>query len=241
MRAIFRYEDEGGLVQDFLGNIKIGFFVDVGAAEPIVNSQTWRLEQLGWNGILIEPRPDYAQRLRQSRRAKVYEAACTSPRNRGTVRLNLLGGYSSLNDKLVVAGMRPQGAIEVKAMTLDEILIDAGAPSPIDFISIDAEGHEVQILDGFDLTRWRPRLILIEDHVLDLRLHRTLQSRGYTWGRRTGLNAWYLPAEAALKVGRLGWLQFFRKYYLSLPARRIRDNVRLVRAKLGIFSPQRDG
>lgn len=238
MRAIFR-DDEVRLVQEFLSNIKNGFFVDVGAADPTIGSQTWHLEQLGWNGIVIEPRPDCAEKLRQSRRAKVYEVACSSARNRGTAQLNVKGGYSTLNPTMVVAGLRPQAAIQVDARTLDEILADAKAPSPIDFISIDVEGHEIEVLDGFDLARWRPRLILVEDHVLDLRLHRTLISRGYSWVRRTGLNGWYVPHEDAIEVGWLGRLQFFRKYYLAMPARRIRDIVRLARARLGILPPQR--
>jgi FkbM family methyltransferase len=238
MRAIFRAEDEARLIAEFLGGIKDGFFVDVGAADPKINSQSWQLEQAGWSGIVVEPRPDFAARLRQARRAKVFEVACSSARNRGTMRLNLMGGLSTLNDRLVIAGMRPQGAVEVAIRTLDEILTEAQAPAPLDFISIDVEGHEIEVLDGFDLARWRPRFILIEDHVLDLKLHRALVARGYKWVRRTGLNAWYLPADAPMTVGWLGWLQFFRKYYLSLPTRWIRDAVRRVRSATGILPPR---
>jgi hypothetical protein len=122
---------------------------------------------------------------------------------------------------------------------LDAILRDAGAPRPLDFLSIDVEGHEIEVLDGFDLAYWRPRLLLIEDHVLDLNLHRTLQSRGYKWVRRSGLNAWYVPADFPMSVSAWGWVQFFRKYYLSLPTRRVRDAVRRLRAATGILPPSR--
>ena len=57
--------------------------------------------------------------------------------------------------------------------TLDDILEQAEAPMPIDFVSIDVEGHEVEVLSGFDLARWRPRLILVEDHVTNLATHRS--------------------------------------------------------------------
>ena len=57
---------------------------------------------------------------------------------------------------------------------------------------------------------------------MNLRLHRYLTRRGYKWVRRTGLNGWYVPADAAMSVGLFGQLQFFRKYYLSLPFRHLR-------------------
>jgi FkbM family methyltransferase len=240
MRAIFPPEQERQLIHEFFEGTPTPFFVDVGAADPEFGSQTWDLEQAGWSGFLVEPRPDMAEKLRRSRRATVYEVACSSPANVGrSMTLHLRGGYSSLSENLVVAGLAPQGVVDVQIRTLDDLLAEMRAPRPIDFVSIDVEGHEIEVLDGFDLDRWRPRLILIEDHVLDLRLHRLLQERGYKWVRRSGLNAWYVPADAPMRVGWVGWLQFFRKYYLSMPTRRVRDAVRRVRALTGILPPSR--
>jgi FkbM family methyltransferase len=240
MRAIFPAEQEQGLIQEFFEDRRSAFFVDVGAADPQFGSQTWHLEQAGWSGFLVEPRPEMAEKLRRDRRVPVYEVACSSAANVGrTMTLHLRGGYSSLSENLVVAGLEPQGIVEVQIRTLDDLLTEMNAPQPIDFVSIDVEGHEIEVLDGFNLERWRPRLILIEDHVLDLRLHRLLQQRGYKWVRRTGLNAWYVPVDSPMRVGRAGWLQFFRKYYLSMPTRRVRDAVRLVRASTGIWPPSR--
>ena len=155
------------------------------------------------------------------------------------MQLHLRGGYSSLHESLVIAGLEHQGTVTVSVRTLDDILKDAKAPCPIDFVSIDVEGFEVAVLDGFDLDHWRPRLILIEDHAQDLNLHRALLQRGYKWVRRTGLNAWYVPADHPMQVGWLGRLQFFRKYYLSLPTRRVRDAVRRARAFIGVLPPSR--
>jgi len=237
-RAIFRDDDQERLLAEFFRDVNDGFFVDVGAADPEFISQTWQLEQKGWRGVLIEPRPDCAAELRRLRRAKVYEVAATSPRNRGSMRMNVLGRYSSLNDRLVIAGLRPEGEIEVETRTLDDILADAQAPAPIDFISIDVEGHELDVIEGLDLARWRPRLLLVEDHVLNLKLHRAIERRGYRWVRRTDLNAWYMPADTALPVSLFGRLQFTRKYYVSMPVRWLRDALRHLRAALG-RPPQR--
>ena len=60
-----------------------GYFVEVGANDPHERSQTWHLEQAGWTGVLIEPQPDLAARLREARKAKVFAVACSSPGNSG--------------------------------------------------------------------------------------------------------------------------------------------------------------
>jgi hypothetical protein len=125
--------------------------------------------------------------------------------------------------------MRREGIINVPVKTLDEILTNAQAQIPIDLLSIDVESHEIEVLRGIDLRRWRPKLIFIEDLAMNLRLHRHLQSRGYRWVRRTGLNAWYVPENSPMQVSLFGRWQFFRKYYLGLPFRHVREAKRQVR------------
>ena len=68
----------------------------------------------------------------------------------------------------------PKASIEVPIRTLDSILDEANAPARLDFLSIDVEGHEIDVLRGFDFARWNPRLILLEDHVADLAKHHFL-------------------------------------------------------------------
>ncbi len=121
-----------------------------------------------------------------------------------------------------VTGVVAKGQIEVPVRTLDDIIDEAGPPAGIDFLSIDVEGHELEVLRGFDFARWRPRLILIEDHLASLAVHRTLQRHGYRLIRRTGLNGWYVPQVEAPALG-LGQWQLLRKYYLAQPFRILRD------------------
>jgi FkbM family methyltransferase len=230
--AIFSHAVEAELKEEFFGGARSGYFVDVGANEPETDSETWHLEQAGWTGVLVEPQPELAERLRNTRSAKVYAVACSSPQRAGRpVRLHLAGPHSSLSPDLVVAEVRTDRSIEVPARTLDDILADAGAPAPIDFLSIDVEGHETEVLAGFDIARWRPRLILIEDHVVSLAKHRLLTRAGYRLIRRTALNSWYVPRSSAGTIGWLGRWQLLRKYYLGLPFRVLRDAMRRVRAR----------
>jgi FkbM family methyltransferase len=230
MTAIFPYQVENRLKEEFFGRSATGFYVDVGANHPHDGSQTWHLEQLGWSGVLIEPQPDLAELLRERRHAKVYAVACSSPANAGkTMTLYLAGIQTSLKPDFFVPDMVRAGECEVPVTTLDEILTDAKAPIPIDFVSIDVETHEVEVLKGFDLAKWRPRLIFIEDNVWNLRLHRYLSSTGYKWMRRTGINSWYVPPDYPVSITLFGHLQFFRKYYLGTPFRMLRELLRPMR------------
>jgi FkbM family methyltransferase len=240
--AIFPYEAENPLKEEFFAHARSGFFVEVGANDPERWSQSFHLEQLGWRGIVVEPQPQLAELLRQRRKAKVYAVACSAPENSGRrMTLHLAGGHSSFDPMLKVAAVRSDASIEVTLKTLDEILIESDAPRPIDFLAIDVEGHEVEVLRGFDFARWRPRLILLEDHVLDMRLHRFMRLQGYKWIRRTDINSWYVPSNSLLRVGLLGRWQFFRKYYLGTPFRRLREALRRLRARPNRARPAAGG
>jgi FkbM family methyltransferase len=230
--AIFPPDQEAALVREYFGPTP-GYFVEVGANEPEKESQSYHLEREGWTGVLIEPQPDLADKLRERRRAQVFEVACSSPERAGSrMTLYVLGPYSSFDRNLAVTGLRPEQAIEVPVRTLDSILEEVGAPRPLDLLSVDVEGHELDVLRGFDFARWQPRLILLEDHVTSLDKHRFLTRAGYRLMRRTGLNGWYVPQDAAPDMDWMGHWQIFRKYYLGLPFRILRDARRRLRDRL---------
>lgn len=233
MPAIFPPDQEARLVQDFFAARGAGFFVEVGANDPKTESQSWHLEQSGWTGVLIEPLPELAEKLRTMRTARVCEVACSSPQRAGsTMRLHVAGAFSSFDPRLAVTGVQPERAIDVPVRTLDQVLDEANAPCPIDFLSIDVEGHELDVLSGFDFGRWRPRLILLEDHVTSLDKHSFLERAGYRLIRRTGLNGWYVPKDVAPILDLSGRWQIIRKYYLALPFRILRDAKRRLRDRI---------
>jgi len=217
-------------VRRFFSGARSGFFVEVGANRPQQESQTWHLEQLGWRGVLVEPQPDLAEELSRMRRARVFAVACSSPQNAGRrMRLHVAGALSALDRDRMAPGAQPARLIEVPVRVLDDILLEARAPEQFDFLSIDVEGHELEVLSGFDLARWRPRLLLIEDHVGNLKRHRYLKKSGYRLVRRFENNGWYVPRDAVIGVGLRERWDIFRKYYLALPFRIARNASRRVR------------
>jgi len=222
-------EREQYLVRAFFNGAS-GFFVEVGANDPQKRSQSWHLEQIGWKGILVEPEPELAKRLCQSRTAAVFAVACSSPENAGRLLpFYIAGPLSSLDRDAMAPGSQPETVINVPARTLDDILVEAGAPQPLDFLSIDVEGHEIEVLRGFDFAHWRPHLILLEDHVSNLRKHRFVKAAGYQLVRRTGLNGWYVPVDAAIRFDWRDRWRVLRKYYLALPFRILRNQSRRLR------------
>jgi FkbM family methyltransferase len=224
---------EQALVREFFGGARSGYFVEVGANRPRQESQTWHLEQLGWTGVLIEPQPNLADDLRHVRAARVFAVACSSPRNAGKrLRLHVAGALSSLDRERMAPGVEPERVIEVPVRTLDDILTEARAPVGFDLLSVDVEGHELEVLGGFDFARWRPRLVLLEDHVGSLARHRFLKNAGYRLIRRFENNGWYVPRDATIAVSPRERWNIVRKYYLALPFRMARNASRWTRRRM---------
>jgi FkbM family methyltransferase len=235
-RAIFPMAMEGALVREFLGRDP-GIFVDIGANDPVKDSQSWALEQEGWTGLLVEPLAEKAQELRARRKAVVEEVACGPPELHGSLaRLHVRGVFSTLTVERGDGGIVFEGERDVPVRTLDSLVEKAGI-ARVDFLSIDVEGYEVEVLRGATLGRIRPRLILVEDKTRDFDLHRYLDRQGYKRVRRTGLNSWYVPKAEPFPVPLLGRLQILRKYYLAVPMHRIRDRLR----RLGFSRRMRRG
>jgi FkbM family methyltransferase len=224
------HEEEQALVREFFGGDNSGYFVEVGANHPTHGSQTWHLEQIGWTGVLVEPQPDLAAFLVTSRKARVFANACSSPDNAGqSLPLHIDGARSALDRDRMAPGAQAAYVIVVPTRTLDSILEEAAAPVPIDLLSIDVEGHETEVLRGFDFNHWQPLLILIEDHVNNLQTHRYLKKSGYRLIRRLGHNGWYVPADESFRIASSDRWEILRKYYLALPFRLMRNASRRVR------------
>lgn len=158
---------------DFRG----GFFIEAGANDGLTQSNTYWFERFRkWRGLLVEGVPELAAAARRNRpRATVVNAALVAdPSVREVVMktANLMSivkgarGSEADDEAHVRAGASVQGGLEVReirvpARTLTSIL-DELRPPRIDLFSLDVEGYELEVLRGLDLSRYRPRLILVE-------------------------------------------------------------------------------
>jgi FkbM family methyltransferase len=141
-----------------------GYFVDIGATDGITNSNTYALEDLGWSGICVEPNLDYYAKLKANRNCIVSSAAIY-PVGGKDLELLVAGEYSSLfeyahNDHHYSHRLEKPRQ-RVVTMTLDELLDLHKAPKKIDYLSLDVEGAELDILKSFSWD-YQIRLITVE-------------------------------------------------------------------------------
>jgi len=224
---------EDHFVWDYFHRKPRGFFIEVGANDAVNLSQTYLLEQNGWEGILVEPQESCCEKLRRVRqRSKVFQVACGAPEQKGKTMFRV----AAHNDRSMLASQEPDEdvefthSVEVDVTTLDDILLQSGNPKP-DFLSIDVEGAELDVLRGFTFSKHQPALVIVEDDVFDLRVHSHLQAHGYKLVKRTGSNNWYVPSTAVFPVELGQRLRLFRKMHLATPLRRLKRALKARRRK----------
>ena len=145
-----------------------GYFVEFGAADGVNLSNTCLLErEFGWRGILAEPNPAWHAALRQNRKADI-DLRCVFGRSGERVafaatkhpELATIVGYE-FNDGHRLA-RQDRTVVEVETVSLNDLLTQHDAPHEVDYISIDTEGSELDILAPFDFKRWNVTLFSVE-------------------------------------------------------------------------------
>jgi FkbM family methyltransferase len=148
-----------------LSDIEKGFYVDVGAFDPEEDSVTRAFYDRGWSGINIEPLDEPFQKLQQARlRDTNLNVALWREAGLRTFHAFAVAGLSTLNPKICArhkaAGFQSHEII-VSVLTLGKVFEDC-APPTVHFLKIDAEGSEKEVLEGMNLERTRPWIIIVE-------------------------------------------------------------------------------
>lgn len=151
-----------------LGHISSGFYIDVGAQDPVIDSVSKVFYDAGWHGINVEPVPEYANALMEHRPRDATIAAAVSSKE-GFLTLHRVQntGLSTVVDGVAAqygAGGDTRHAVdtvEIAATTLGAIARDLG-DTEVHWMKIDVEGHEQAALQGWDATLLRPWVIVVE-------------------------------------------------------------------------------
>ena len=154
------------VIRDFFQDRRGGFFLDVGAGQPISDNNTYYLEKhLAWTGIAVDALPELAEKWRRKRAgARFFNFIVTD--HAGTLdafyRAELYG-VSSVEKPKTGPGQRAIASekIVVPATTLTKLL-DDNRVVQLDLLSMDIEGHEPKALAGFDIERFQPKLVCVE-------------------------------------------------------------------------------
>ena len=166
---------------------KNGFFVEFGATNGVELSNTLLLEKkFLWNGILVEPGMTWHESLKLNRDV-VVDFSCIWSQSNVVLEFNEtsaaeLSTIDSFSNSDVHREFRESGKkYKVKTLSLNDLLIKHDAPNLMDYLSIDTEGSEYEILESFDFKRWKFRIITCEHNFTQNRskIEELLSRNGY--------------------------------------------------------------
>jgi FkbM family methyltransferase len=193
-----------------LMDIETGFYVDVGAFHPCIDSVTNWFYSQGWSGINIEPQPHFAGLLREERPRDI-NLQCALGARPGNARLHVIGGLSTKVDEFaerhIEAGVPSEPSIDVEQRTLAQVFEEHVAGKTVDFLKIDVEGAEAEIINTFDFATHRPRIVVVEATMPNSREENwadwepKLLRSGYRFAWFDQLNRFYAREEDGWRAG----------------------------------------
>jgi len=207
-----QFLQDGFVYENFFPNKRHGVFVDIGANEPRECSNTYFFESvMGWSGVCVEPHPKLFPKLKKMRNCQCINAAVT-PYHEGVLeflQLNKLHGLSGLVDSYDIKGKQQvdqkvhqfndsKKIISVKAIPINDLL-ESQELFHIDFMSLDIEGGELEILKAIDFDRFYIEVISVENNWEDpwymeaknSTIRKYMESAGYEYITRLGVDEVY--------------------------------------------------
>lgn len=198
-----------------------GFAVEAGAYDGVTHSVTRTLEQLGWQGLLVEARPDSAALCRSGRpNFRTVEAALVGPGAPAQLEFVMAQASSNSERRSYLPSAEENRRkkferevehqrINVKTVRLEQLL---EGQAVIDAVVLDLEGAEVDALRGLGACANRVRLFLIEDpeYQPNKQLPVWMKENGFTFAGRLGLNACYIRRDDAALLARASAVLYWR-------------------------------
>lgn len=214
-RPMVSYAQNGEdvLLRRALGSLSNGFYIDVGANDPVAHSVTKHFYDRGWSGINIEPGRVFARLARARPRDVNLQVALSNHRGESTFyEYPEAHGRSTLSEEVAASVSFARLERKVPLWTLAEVCRQY-VERTIDFLKIDVERHEHEVIAGGDWKRWRPRVVLVESPLTaDAEFLRRLWEpllleADYRFAAFDGINRYYVRGEDA---------QFLPHFHLPL-------------------------
>jgi len=190
-----------------LGDVEQGFYVDVGGGHPVFDNVSFTFYLAGWRGIVVEPNPSLAALTRAVRpRDELFEGL--SGASKGEATLYLQREFHGLSTTVAHHAAAAEKEVNRSAeavtlpMTTLAALCEQHAPARFEFLKVDVEGAEAEVLRGADFTRFRPKIVIVEAiEPLSLKpsfagWEPLLTQHGYTYVWDDELNRYYVAEEA---------------------------------------------
>jgi FkbM family methyltransferase len=188
-------------------DLATGTYVDVGGGHPVADNVSFWFYLKGWRGLVVEPQEGLAAAYRGIRPRDAVFAGLAGDRD-GEMEFHAVEGLHGLSSTLRVSAesARQYGAryaTSRKPVRRLSALIEEAGLGAIDFLKIDVEGAEAQVLAGLDLARHRPRVVVVEAvnpstaGAAEAPWHETLAAAGYRFAFFDNLNRFYVAEEEA--------------------------------------------
>src|SRR5215210_7317936 len=190
-----------------LGDIANGFYIDVGAGHPVYDNVSFAFYLAGWRGITVEPNPALAELGRAVRpRDQLFEGLCGASPGEATLYLQreFHGLSTTIAEHAAAAAKQVNRSAEAVTLPMTTLaaLCEAHAPASFEFLKVDVEGAEADVLRGADFARFRPKVIVVEA-IKPLSLapawdewEPLLARHGYGYVWDDELNRYYVAEEA---------------------------------------------
>ena len=188
------------LILNIFKNQDKGFYLDIGCGHPIKNNNTYLLSKKGWSGINIDLDEENISLFNAYRNKDFNVSSAVSDKD-GETDLYFYHNKSSLNtiskqnanfQKAKISAIK-----RIKTQTINKIIENSPyKDKKIDFLTIDVEGSELQILKNFDFNKYTPKVIVVEfldlslkkleiknlnvSNVIKSEIYKLIVSKGYT-------------------------------------------------------------
>jgi FkbM family methyltransferase len=203
MQFFSQFKQDQFLYYNFFQNITNGYFVDIGAYDGIVDSNSLFFEELGWHGMCIEPNPEKFELLKDRRRCTCFKLAIAETNKRTSFLKIKNGGPDTLSGlikdddknaesqiiKYKLKSKEEFDIIDVECVSFDHLV----HKTKIDYLSIDTEGNELEILNTIDFTKYDIKAITVENNDYDDKFHKFFSDKkDYKFVTRLGCDEVYI-------------------------------------------------
>ena len=150
------------IAEELFKNKKKGIYIDVGCRHPFISNNTYKLYKKGWAGINIDLDFTFIDSF-NFYRPKDYNIQIAISDKIGTQQMYFHHERSSINTLEKTRGHRAKETKNIKITTLDNVIENSKfSDQEIDFVSIDVEGYELNVLKGFNIKKYKPKMLTIE-------------------------------------------------------------------------------
>lgn len=208
MKYFSQYKQDEFLNENFFKNKRNGVFVDIGAYDGINGSNSYFFEKyLDWKGLCIEPIPSVFDKLIKNRNCYCEKVAAWKEND--VKKFKIIQGYSEMLSGLIDCYEEEhkkridseiqifnQESIEIEIQCVDiNFLLSKYNLYNIDFLSIDIEGGEIEILKKIDFSKFKVKYISVENNYNNYQIKEILEKANFTFVNRLAIDDIYKNNE----------------------------------------------